>query len=524
MELGGQNSTGRGTFLGMGALADIPFKDGHSGAKNAGPILSVNPTTGQPIGEVPDLGPAEVKALVERARTAQRSWGALPLKTRCDRVARLRDLIVSRAPELCELLVAETGKTRSEALAMEVLVIADLATYFIKRAPKILAPEKIPLHLLKTRGSYVHYQPRGVVGIIAPWNFPFGIPISETIMALLAGNAVVLKPSEVTPLIALKAKELHDAAGLPPDLFQVVTGRGQAGAALIDSGIDYCIFTGSTATGRKVGAACGERLIPCVLELGGKAPAVVCADADLDRTAKALVWGAFANQGQVCVSVERVYAHQSVHDELVAKILAGVAALRSGDPGDAADLDTGTMTWERQVEIVEERIAKALSDGARLRAGGKRRGRGLQFEPTVLTDCRQDMEIMRQEIFGPVMPIMKFTDEDQAVALANDSALGLAAYVFTEDTQKGRRLAERIEAGTVMVNDCLLTYGAPETPWGGVKTSGVGHTHSDRGLQDLCQTRHVNYDRLALKRELWWYPYSDKMYQQTLKAMRWLFR
>ncbi len=509
----------------MGALADIPFKDGAGGAKNAGmnrPIVSVNPNTGQPIGEVPDMAPAEIKAAVERARTAQRSWGALSVKTRAERVGRLRDLIVSRAPELCDLLVAEAGKTHSEALAMEVLVIADLATYFIKRAPQILAPEKIPLHLLKTRGSYVHYVPRGVVGIIAPWNFPFGIPISETIMALLAGNAVVLKPSEVTPLIAQKTKELHDAAGMPPDLFQVVTGRGQAGAALIDAGIDYCIFTGSTATGRKVGAACGERLIPCVLELGGKAPAVVCADANIERTARALVWGAFANQGQVCVSVERVYAHQSVHDELVERVLEGVKALRVGDP--ASDVDTGSMTWERQVEIVEERIAKAVSEGARLRIGGKRRGQGLQFEPTVLTDCRQDMEIMRQEIFGPVMPIMKVTDEDQAVALANDSHLGLAAYVFTEDTQKGRRLAERIEAGTVMVNDCLLTYGAPETPWGGVKTSGVGHTHSDRGLKDLCQTRHINYDRLALKRELWWYPYSDKLYHQTLKAMRWLFR
>ncbi len=182
------------------------------------------------------------------------------------------------------------------------------------------------------------------------------------------------------------------------------------------------------------------------------------------------------------------------------------------------------MTWERQVEIVEERIKQAVDAGARVRAGGKRRGHGLQFEPTVLTECRQEMDVMRKEIFGPVMPIMRVRDEEEAVHLANDSHLGLAAYVFTDDAQKGRRLAERIEAGTVMVNDCLITYGAPETPWGGVKQSGIGITHSERGLKELCQLRHVNYDRLALKRELWWYPYSDTIYKQTLKLMKWIFR
>jgi succinate-semialdehyde dehydrogenase/glutarate-semialdehyde dehydrogenase len=489
-----------------------------------GRIISTNPATGEVLGEVPDMSAEEVKRAVATARAAQPAWGALSVRERCDKVARFRDQVIKRAPELCELISKEGGKTRTEALSMEVMVIADLATYFLKRAPKILAPQPIPLHLLKTRASYLHFVPRGVVGIIAPWNFPFGIPVGEMVMALIAGNAVVVKPSEITPLIMLKAKELYDAAGLPPDLLQVTTGRGPAGAALIDAGIDQCIFTGSTATGKKVAAACGERLIPCTLELGGKAPAIVCADADLDRTARALTWGAFANQGQVCVSVERVYAHQSVHDELVEKILANVAALRQGDPQTGEELDTGAMTWDRQLETVEERIKSAVEAGARVRAGGKRTGQGLQFSPTVVTDCKQDMDIMRKEIFGPVMPIMKIDDEEQAVALANDSHLGLAAYVFTQDRQKGRRLAERIEAGTVMVNDCLLTYGAPETPWGGVKMSGIGHTHSDRGLQDMCQTRHVNYDRLALKKELWWYPYSNKVYQQTMKLMRWIFR
>jgi succinate-semialdehyde dehydrogenase/glutarate-semialdehyde dehydrogenase len=486
-------------------------------------IVSRNPATGETLGEVPEQGPAEVKAAVARARAAQAAWGAKSVRERCQELKRLRDVFIHRAPELIDLIVREGGKTRSEALSMEVMVTVDLATYFIKRAHKILAPEPISLHLLKMRGSYIHYVPRGVVGVIAPWNFPFVIPIGELVMALIAGNTVVLKPSEITPLIALKTKELYDATGLPKDLFQVVTGRGATGAALIDSGVDYIHFTGSTLVGKKVAAACGERLIPCALELGGKAPAVVCADADVDRTARALVWGAFANQGQVCVSVERVYAHHAVHDELVNKVVALTQKLRLGTPSDA-DIDVGSMTWDRQVEIAEERIQTAVSQGARVRTGGKRTGRGLQFEPTVVEGCKQDMDIMRREIFGPVMPIMKVNDEEEAVRLANDSHLGLAAYVFTDDRQKGKRLAERIEAGTVMVNDCLLAYGAPETPFGGVKQSGIGITHSDKGLRDLCQARHVNYDRLALKRELWWYPYSDKVTKQTMKLMKWIFR
>ncbi len=261
-----------------------------------------------------------------------------------------------------------------------------------------------------------------------------------------------------------------------------------------------------------------------VLELGGKAPAIVCADADLERTARALVWGGFANQGQVCVSVERVYAHESVYEELVERITHLVDSLRKGDPGAASEIDVGAMTWDRQVEIVEQRIGKAVAEGAKVRTGGQRTGLGLQFAPTVLTECRQEMEIMHQEVFGPVLPIMRVKDEDEAVRLANDSHLGLAAYVFTQDRGRARRLAERVEAGTVMINDCLLTFGAPETPWGGIKQSGVGRTHSDEGLRDLCQTRHINYDRLALARELWWYPYSDALYKRTLGVMKWLFR
>ena len=486
-------------------------------------VISVrNPATGDPLGDVAVSTADDVRAAVARARTAQAAWGALSVAERARKVSRFRDELLARAEEVIAALVAETGKTRPEALGMEVMLVVDLCDYFCKRAGDILAPRSIPLHLFKHRRSYLHHVPRGVIGIISPWNFPFSIPVGEVLMAVIAGNGVVLKPSELTPLIALKAKELFDACGLPRDLFQVVPGRGAAGAALIDAGVDKVLFTGSVATGKKVAAACGERLIPCVVELGGKAPAVVCADADLERTANALVWGAFANSGQVCASVERAYVHEAVYDELAQKVVEKTRKLRQGAP--SSEVDVGAMTWEQQVGIVEERVRGAVDGGAKLLTGGKRRpGAGRFFEPTVLGDCKQDMDVMRKEIFGPVLPLMRVRTEDEAVRLANDSHLGLLAYVFTRDRKKGERLAERIEAGTVMVNGVLDTYAAPETPWGGVKQSGIGVSHSDDGLRAMCQARHVNVDRIAPRRDLWWYPYSDASHKLMLKGMRLLF-
>ncbi len=487
-------------------------------------ITSINPATGEAIGDVPDMDADEVRAAVARARAAQRDWGRLPLATRCRRVARFAEILMGRAEEVIDLIVRETGKTRLEALGSEVVLVADLVRYFTKHAPELLAPEPVTLHLLKHRGSYLHFVPRGVVGIIAPWNFPFSIPFGEVMMSLITGNAVVLKPSEVTPLIALKGKELFDASDLPPDLLQIVTGRGGTGAALIDAGIDYCVFTGSVATGKKVAAACGERLIPCTLELGGKAPAIVCGDADLDRAAQAITWGGFANSGQVCASVERVYVVDAVHDALVERITRHAKTLRQGDASATQDVDVGAMAWDQQVASVERLVDAAVAAGAKVETGGKRRpGKGQFFEPTVLSGCAQDMDVMRKEIFGPVIPIMRVATEEEAVRLANDSHLGLLAYVFTRDRERGKRLAERIEAGTVMINDVLNTYACPETPWGGVKQSGIGRTHSVIGLRDLCETRHVNYDRVAFGREVWWYPYKDGTFRALLRGARLLF-
>lgn len=509
----------------MGQLAGVPQTTSGNGKGKARHIVSYAPATGEALGEVPIQGADEVRAAVERARGAQEAWALLPIEERCQRILRFRDALVDRAEEVVELLVKECGKPRAEALTHEVMITADLATYYAKRAHKVLAPREIELHLFKHRRSYVHYAPRGVVAIISPWNFPLVIPVGDTITALIAGNAVVLKPSEVTPLIALKAKEIYDAAGLPDDLFQVVTGDGSTGAALIDTHPDKVVFTGSVSTGRKVATACGQRLIPCTMELGGKAAAIVCADADLERAARGIVFGGFANSGQVCISVERVYAHDSVYERLVDRVTELTRELRQGDP-DSHTTDVGAIIFPKQIEIAERLIEDAVQKGAQLRAGGKRReGEGQFFEPTVLAGCTQDMAVMREEIFGPVVPIMKVGDEDEAVQLANDSHLGLMGYVFTRDRDKGRRLAERVRAGTVMVNDVLSAYGAPETPFGGVKESGFGRVHGEEGLREMCEIRHVNYDRVTLgSREPLWYPYGEKTYRAAMKGLRLLFR
>ncbi len=486
-------------------------------------LISYNPVTEEALGTVLIHTREEILATIERARIAQSSWGRLPVATRSERMKRFLKILKENIDEVCTLLSQETGKPKAESLLTEVLVVIDHAAYFLKHAPSILSKKKIPLHLLRNRSSYVHYVPRGVVGIIAPWNFPWSIPMCEVIMALVAGNAVVLKPSEVTPLIAAKAKELFDASMLPKDLFQVVFGTGEAGAALLDSGIDYCLFTGSTETGRKVAAACGERLIPCTLELGGKTPALVCADADIERTARALVWGAFANSGQVCVSIERAYVHQAIYDELLKKILEEIKLLRQGNPL-AQEVDLGSMTWSKQRSKVEACVRRAKEQGANVLVGGNTpEGPGLFYPPTVLVDCEQTMDVMREEIFGPVLPIMKINTEAQGITLCNDSPFGLMGYVFTKDTHRGKKLAEKITAGSVIVNDSLITFAAPETPWGGIGYSGMGRTHSHAGLQDLCQLRHVNVDRIQLKRELWWYPYRNKFYQAVKKFIRFWF-
>jgi succinate-semialdehyde dehydrogenase/glutarate-semialdehyde dehydrogenase len=455
------------------------------------------------------MGPQEVGAVVARARAAQAAWGALPVKERCRQLRAFTKLLYEESDRVADLLTLEAGKPRMECWTTEIVNVLDLAHYFLRRAPSLLAPRSVRPHLLLHRGSTLHYAPRPVTAIIGPWNFPHMLNLAPAVMAWITGSAVVIKPSEATPLITLLGKEIWDRSGLPADLFGVVTGFGPTGGALVEAGVDQVVFTGSVNTGRRVAEACARQLIPCILELGGKAPCVVLPDADLERTARGIAWTGFCNSGQVCASIERVYAHESIHDELLRRVVVEVGALKQGDPREE-DTQIGPIIFPRQLEVAESQVADAVAKGAKVELGGLRRpGPGQFFQPTVLSGVDHGMKVAKEETFGPIVPFLKWRDEDEVLAHANDSHLGLLAYVYTRDVAHGRRVARRIQAGTVVINDGMLTNGMPETPWHGVKKSGLGKVHSDDGLRDLCELRHINHNRLpALSSEPYWYPYT----------------
>ncbi len=486
-----------------------------------GTLTVFEPGTGKLLGEVRVATSQDVREAVRQARTAQSEWARKTHAQRREVLLRFRDLLLERAGEFAEHLTRENGKTRNESLFMEVLPVADATTWYANRTHKLLADEKIPLHMFPHKKSYLRFYPRGVVAIISPWNYPFSIPTGDAVAALMAGNAVVVKPSEFTPIILEKTRLLFEEAGLPRGLFGVVQGKGDVGAELIRSGVNMVIFTGSVATGRKVNVAAAEQMIPCVLELGGKDPAIVLPDADLDSAAKKIAWGAFANSGQTCASVERVYVHESVAKPFTDKVVELARRLRQGEPNQH-DVDVGAMTTQAQVEIVRRHLDEAKARGAKVLTGGevKVTPEGGRFvQPTVLTGTTADMAIVRDETFGPMLPIMTYRTEEEAVRLANDSSYGLSAYVFTRSRAKAERIANQLIAGTVMHNDTLYTHAAPETPWGGVKSSGLGRVHGKHGLRDFCEVRHVNLERVNFP-AFWYYPYSRKAWSTGLRVYR----
>lgn len=489
----------------------------------ADPINTVDPRTGTITGSVPDQGPDEVRAAVARARAAFDAWGRLSFYERTLHLLAVRDLMLDRAEHLVDVICAETGKLPAEAVLTELLVTCELIEFYGKRGAKALRPERVSSGTMVHKRSLRWYEPMGVVGVISPWNYPFTLTMAPTITALFAGNTVVLKPSEITPLVGLEVGKLFADVGAHPDLVQVVTGGGRTGDALVRAGVQKVCFTGSVATGKKVAAAAAETLTPVVLELGGKDPMVVCDDADIDRAVNGALWGAFSNSGQTCVAIERVYVQERLYDEFVDKARQRTDRIRQGD---GANEDIGSMTSESQLEIVERQVADAVAKGAKVLTGGRRiPGKpGWWYEPTVIVDVDHDMDLMRDETFGPVLPIMKVRDDDEAVAFANDSRYGLNSSVWTRDDERGKRIAARIQAGNVCINDALVNYGVAALPFGGVKESGMGRVHGIDALRDFSVEKSVVLDRGHLKREAYWFPVPSRLGNVAMRAMRMRYR
>ncbi len=484
-----------------------------------------NPATCEIIARLPIHSTDEVRAAVQRARAAQPAWEALGSEGRARIMRKLRRVAVAHKEQMIATIVAESGKPRIEALT-EILYLADVLTYYCANVKKFLADENVAVHLVKTKRALVTYHPFGVVGVISPWNFPLLLSASDTVAALMAGNAVVLKPSEVTPLTALLLRAMAKRAGVPEDVFQVVTGLGDTGAALVDEA-NLIAFTGSVPTGKKVAERAARTLTPVLLELGGKDPMIVLQDADLDRAVAGALYGGMMNAGQVCISVERVYVEAPIYDQFVQRLVDGVGKLRVGaDPDGRDNIDMGPLTFARQLQIVEQQVADARAKGATVMTGGHRReGVGLFYEPTILTDVTDDMLLMQEETFGPLLPVIKVADADEAIRRANDSRFGLSSSIWSRDKKRAEQLARRIEAGSTVINDVIINYIVPEVPFGGIKESGIGYRHGGRdSLRRFTRPQSILIDRLNLKSEVTWFPYTPRVSRLLKTVMNLLYK
>jgi acyl-CoA reductase-like NAD-dependent aldehyde dehydrogenase len=478
-------------------------------------LESFNPATGELVGAVATLEPEGVQAVVDEVAAVQPFWAQLPLSDRARYMRRAAQVIIDSLDDLTALLSREQGKPRNESYVMELIPTIDTLHWIADHGPGLLADERIRdvSIFAKQKRHFFSYEPLGVVGVIAPWNYPWSIPFGEVAIALMCGNGVVLKPASLTPLIGDAIRRVFERAGLPEGIVRTVHGGGRVGNALVESSAAKIFFTGSVEVGRRVGVACAERLKGSVLELGGKDSQLVLADANLPNAIAGCLWGGFANAGQTCSGIERVYVVRDVADRFVAGVVEGARALRVGDPMDW-DTEIGPMVSEEQFEIVRELVDDALAGGATMHCGGEVTVPGHEsgrfYAPTVLTGVRPDMRIMREEIFGPVVPIVTVDSEEEAIALANDSEFGLGTSVWTLDRDRGERIARRIETGMVWINDHMYSHGLCACAWGGVKHSGIGRAHSKFGFYECVNVKQVAWEPSRL-RNFWWHPYDESM-------------
>jgi acyl-CoA reductase-like NAD-dependent aldehyde dehydrogenase len=487
-------------------------------------IAVENPATGEVITTVPVAGAAAISSMVASARSAQGAWAGLGFSGRAAVMKRAQRWLLDNAERVIAAVIEETGKTYEDAQLTDHGYVLQSLGFWAKHAQQYLAEERARYWgnpAVAGKKLVLRYEPVGVVGVIGPWNFPLVNGFGDCIPALMAGNSVILKPSEVTPLSSMLMAQMFRECGMPEHVFQVATGDGSTGTALVAS-VDCIMFTGSTGTGRAVAKAAAEALIPCHLELGGNDPMIVCADADLEKAATGATFYAMSNSGQVCVSVERVYVEEPIYDEFVARVTEKVSSLRQGAPAGPGSVDVGAIIFPPQLETIDAHVRDALEKGAKALVGGHVRqdDGGHFYEPTVLVDVDHTMATMREETFGPVLPIMKVADVDEAVRLANDSSYGLQASVWTRDSSRGEQIARRLEAGAVCVNAAQINYFALNLPMGGWKSSGMSTRHGAGGIRKYCRVQSLFVSGFGPRRELFMFPYSAR----TTRLLQRLYR
>ncbi|MHB8586294.1 MAG: aldehyde dehydrogenase family protein [Thermoplasmatota archaeon] len=491
-------------------------------------IRPVNPATGQVVAEIPTATMDDVRGALEAARTAQPLWAARPVGERMAILARLQQLVLRDRTQLAALVTSEMGKPTPEALAADLIPVLDAIAFVRREAPRFLEgrPSRIHNLLLFNRKSRIEHAPAGVVGIVAPWNYPLAIPGSQIVAALGCGNAVVVKPASATPSVLIRFAELAHEAGVPREVLRVLVGAGTSvGRAMAEAPFDRFIFTGSVEVGRAVDTARHLAGLECALELGGSDPAIILEDANLDLAAQGVVWARFANAGQTCAAAKRAFVVESAADRFIALVKKKVEELRVGD-GSQPDIEMGPLIDAKAVDAMDAFVQDAVARGARILTGGSRlKDRpGFFYAPTVLVDVPADARVLREEVFGPVLPIVRVANEAEAIARANDTTFGLTASVWTRNRARGRAVASQIQAGTVTVNDHVYTFAATETPWMGRKDSGTGATHGFAGLEHVTVARHVNESPgRPLWPNLWWFPYDGKNARTWSKGLPFLY-
>jgi acyl-CoA reductase-like NAD-dependent aldehyde dehydrogenase len=497
-----------------------PLEKGPDGRRR---LQLLSPATLEPIGTIDCMTPDDVRAVVAKARKAQPGWAALSFEERGKYMLRALEVLLAKQDDFIDVIKREGPKPRLDVVQMDIFPVCDALGFYARSAEKFLQTQKVELHgvLAATKDLYIMHKPMGVAAVISPWNGPFVLAIVPAIQALMAGNTVVIKPSSVTPMSGKLVEDLFRLAGLPEGVCNIVIGDSASGQALLEADIDKVTFTGSVSVGRHVAKTCAERLIPCTLELGGKDALIVCADANLDNAAGGAVAGGFVNTGQYCCGTERVYVVESVADEFIKKVVERTSRLKQATDGD---FDVGALFTPDQLETVEEHVADAVAKGARVLIGGRRNPnlKGLYYEPTVLVNVDHGMKVMTEETFGPVLPIRRVKDEDEAVRLANDSVYGLSASVWTENIDKGLDLARRVSSGSTNINDMAVTFGVCEAPFGGVRHSGIGRSNGEYGLKGYCNVHPVIVDKMSGAITAAMYPITEqkaRLMQETCRTI-----